>query len=274
MSAAITPQQLASLFPRPKGIPKDMWDYPATTVPPGASYALSDYTIDCGDWNALDFQVKMSGTTPSVDVQVVQGDAAGGSNFLPVPDSAGKQTAVTTSKGFRCEIGRRYVRIQLSNFSGTGVAVQVSCIPYLSGASTEVTVNNTADQNLAQVGGATVSLGQKVAASSIPVTLASDKPIPVDPSTGTLTDRSGTITAGGTAQQLAAANTNRRYLLIQNEHATETLWFNFTTTATAAEPSFQIPAGGSFVMEAGYISTEAVSVIAATTGHPWTAKEG
>ncbi|MDE2040679.1 MAG: hypothetical protein KGO96_13915 [Elusimicrobia bacterium] len=92
---------------------------------------------------------------------------------------------------------------------------------------------------------------------------------------GTLTDRSGTITTGGTAQQLAAANASRKYLVIQNQHATEVLWFNFTTTAVQSEPSFQLAAGGgSFVMEGEFVSTEAVSVIAATTGHPWTAKEG
>ena len=92
---------------------------------------------------------------------------------------------------------------------------------------------------------------------------------------GTLTDRSGTITAGGTAQTLAAANTARKYLLIQNLHATEVLWVNFTTAAVANQPSLQLAAaGGSLVMESSYVSTELVSVIAATTGHAFSAKEG
>lgn len=94
------------------------------------------------------------------------------------------------------------------------------------------------------------------------------------PAQGTLTDRSGTVTTGGTAQTLAGANSSRKYLLIVNDSASETLWFNFTTTAVASQPSIPIQPNGSFVMEASYVSTEAVSVIAATTGHAFSAKEG
>ena len=95
----------------------------------------------------------------------------------------------------------------------------------------------------------------------------------VVPSPGTLTDRSGTITAGGAAQTLAASNAIRKYLFIQNLHATEALWLNFTTAAVESQPSISIPAGGSFVMEASFVSPELVSVIAATTTHPFAAKE-
>jgi hypothetical protein len=89
--------------------------------------------------------------------------------------------------------------------------------------------------------------------------------LPVTPTQGTLTDRSGTITTGGTAQQLAAANTSRKYLLIQNTGNTD-LWFNFTTTAVQGQPSFKLSPGASFVMEHSYVSTEAVSILGATTG--------
>lgn len=95
----------------------------------------------------------------------------------------------------------------------------------------------------------------------------------VKPSSGNLTDRSGAITTGATAQQLAAANTARKYLLIQNLDSGEDLWINFTTTAVADRPSIRIPPDGTFVMEGSFVSTELVSVIAATTGHEWTAKE-
>lgn len=97
----------------------------------------------------------------------------------------------------------------------------------------------------------------------------------ISPAQGALTDRSGTITSGGAAQNAMAANTSRKYLFILNPAtATEVLWFNLTTTATAASPSIQLAAGQSFVMEAGFVSTAAVSVIAATTGHAFTALEG
>ena len=89
---------------------------------------------------------------------------------------------------------------------------------------------------------------------------------------GTMTDRSGTITSGGTAQTIMAANANRKYLLIQNSSDTA-MWCNFTTTAVASQPSFTLIAGASFVMENNAISTEAISCIGATTGKIFTAKE-
>lgn len=90
---------------------------------------------------------------------------------------------------------------------------------------------------------------------------------------GTLTNRSGSITLGGTAQQLAAANTARRYLFVQNISAGD-LWINFTTTAVADQPSIQMPSGATFDMEGSFVSTEAISIIGATTGQKFVAKEG
>ena len=89
---------------------------------------------------------------------------------------------------------------------------------------------------------------------------------------GTLTDRSGTITTGGTAQQLAPVNVTRRYLFVENV-GTAILWINFTTTAVQSQPSIEIPAGYSFVMEDGFVSTELMSIIGPTTGQAFTAKE-
>lgn len=93
----------------------------------------------------------------------------------------------------------------------------------------------------------------------------------------TLTDRSGTITTGGTAQSLAAANTDRRYLLVQNPDTNGSdLWVDFGgTAAVQASPSVQIKPGGSYEAVGRYqCPTGAVSVIGATTGMPFTAKEG
>lgn len=90
---------------------------------------------------------------------------------------------------------------------------------------------------------------------------------------GTLTNRSGTITLGGTAQTLAAANATRKYILIENVSSGD-LWINFTTTAVINQPSFKIVANGSFVMEGTFISTELISIIGATTSQAFTAKEG
>lgn len=92
------------------------------------------------------------------------------------------------------------------------------------------------------------------------------------PTASTLTDCSGSITSGGTAQSLVASNSTRKYLFIQNSSDT-TMWINFTTTAVANQPSIQLTAGSSFVMEGMFVSTEAVSTIGATTGKVYTCKQ-
>lgn len=87
-----------------------------------------------------------------------------------------------------------------------------------------------------------------------------------------LTDRSGTITAGGTAQTAVPASRGRVLLLIQNPSSeVESLWFSTEGTATAASPSIELQPGQTYE-SAGIVPTGAVSVIAATTNHPFTIK--
>lgn len=84
------------------------------------------------------------------------------------------------------------------------------------------------------------------------------------------TDRSGTITAGGTAQQLAPANVARKLLKGQNL-STGDLWINEVGgTAAAQQPAYRIPAGGTFSVN----TSAAVSIFGATTGQAFTATEG
>lgn len=106
----------------------------------------------------------------------------------------------------------------------------------------------------------------------LPVTSSGASPTVIAPKQGTLTDRSGTIASGGTAQTLAAANANRTYLLIQN-NGTADLWINFTTTAVQNQPSLKLPVGATYVSDPQFISTEAVSIIGPTTAQTFTAKE-
>jgi hypothetical protein len=91
---------------------------------------------------------------------------------------------------------------------------------------------------------------------------------------GSLTDRSGTVAVGGTQQTLAGINSVRRYLLVQNIDDGEDLWINFTTVAVTDQPSIRLGPGESFTMEGSFVSPQLVSVIAATSGHKFTAKEG
>jgi hypothetical protein len=87
------------------------------------------------------------------------------------------------------------------------------------------------------------------------------------------TDRSGTLGAASVAQQIMAANLSRRYLLVQNV-SSGSLWINFNANANLNQPSILLAAdGGSFVMEGSAIVTDSVSVIGATLGQAYTAKE-
>lgn len=94
---------------------------------------------------------------------------------------------------------------------------------------------------------------------------------------GALTDKSGSITLGGTAQTIAAANQNRRYFLIQNISDTA-LWVNFGTTAVADQPSIKLgpdsgSGGGTLVFEGNFCPNGLVSLIGATTGKKFVCKE-
>lgn len=110
-------------------------------------------------------------------------------------------------------------------------------------------------------------------------TAGAAKVVLVDPSTGapqaaqgTLTNRSGTVTAGGTAQQLAGANAARMGFSIQNL-STGDLWVNTLGTAAAAQPSIKLAAGVYFETPAGYGAVGAISIFGATTGQAFSARE-
>lgn len=92
---------------------------------------------------------------------------------------------------------------------------------------------------------------------------------------GGLIDGSGTITAGATAQQVFTQNTGRQYLLIQNI-STGDLWVNFGVTAVQLQPSIKLVAGASVEFSSagtGVVPTALVSIIGATTGQAFVAKQ-
>ncbi len=115
------------------------------------------------------------------------------------------------------------------------------------------------------------------ASNPLPVTSSG-----ISPLVGTFTDESGSVTLGGTSQTLAAANTSRKRIIIQNPldatgqgiATAENLCINFTSAASAsAGSSFCLLPGGSYDSEAGPVTSELITVVAATTGHKWAAKE-
>lgn len=113
-------------------------------------------------------------------------------------------------------------------------------------------------------------VGNQVQITGAPVTIT---PAPV--TQGALTDRSGDIAVGATSEEVMPANANRRYMIIQNLSISDVMWIDFGVDAVEDQPSLQLAAnGGSFVMEGSFICTQAVNIICATGGEPYSAKEG
>jgi len=83
-------------------------------------------------------------------------------------------------------------------------------------------------------------------------------------------DKSGSITAGGTAQVAMVANGGRQGFVFQNVSAGD-LWVDFTGTAVADKPSIKVVAGALLdCSDGGICPITAMSVIGATTGQKFT----
>lgn len=88
---------------------------------------------------------------------------------------------------------------------------------------------------------------------------------------GSLVDKSGTCTLGGTAQTIAAYNAGRRYLLVANISDTA-MQINIGATATA--DSIPLAATTGKLEWFAFIPTGLVSMLCATTGKKFVCKEG
>lgn len=99
-------------------------------------------------------------------------------------------------------------------------------------------------------------------------------PLPVYlPSSQALVNRSSTITTGGTAQQLMASNTSRMGWSLRN-NSIGSLWFNeLGSTAIIGQPSFELKAGEYYESPPNGSGESAISIIGATTGQSFTARE-
>lgn len=137
-------------------------------------------------------------------------------------------------------------------FFQTTQPISASALPLPSGAATAT-----------GVAAVVTALGSPLQAGGTVVTAT--------PSLTACTDRSGTITAGGTAQVLAAANPSRVFLKGQNI-STSDLWINETggTAAVNAAGSYVIGARGTFSIS----TSRSISIYGATTGQAFTATEG
>ena len=99
-----------------------------------------------------------------------------------------------------------------------------------------------------------------------------DFAIKIFPTSTAPTNGSGSITTGGTAQNALSANSGRKYLFIQNV-STGDLWFSSIATAVQDQPSIRLRPGDSYENPPHFCPTGAISVIGATTGQKFTARE-
>lgn len=163
--------------------------------------------------------------------------------------------------------------------AGGGTTVNIDNSQFSSLDSSLTSIDNSSsssEQSLSNIDASTSSIDAST--STINTTLNTisgkvDVPLSsVGQQRGALTDGSGTITTGGTSQQIFAANAARKYLLVVNVSALD-LWINFGVAAVQTQPSIKITPNGSFVMEGFFVSTETVNIIGATTGTVFTAKQ-
>jgi hypothetical protein len=132
----------------------------------------------------------------------------------------------------------------------------------------------TERDNLIQVGGSPISLGQTTKTASLPVTLASDQGnlgTTATPTQATPTTTTPTVT-DSTSFTLVAANASRKYLLIQNDSAANVLVSLSGATLTGIVPTstnkgIVLVPGSSYENPAHYCSTAAITVYQ-TSGGP------
>lgn len=81
-----------------------------------------------------------------------------------------------------------------------------------------------------------------------------------------------TITAGGSHQPLANANSVRRGWWLQN-HSTGDLWIGKGATAAAAPPCIKVAAGALYECPQHMVTGDALRVFGATTGQSFSFEE-
>lgn len=91
----------------------------------------------------------------------------------------------------------------------------------------------------------------------------------------TLADASGTVTTGGTSQQVLPVHPDRSYLFCQNPvGAAGTLFVNIGAAASTTGGSYELAPGGTMTFVVPFVPTNAVNVTSATTGARFICKGG
>ena len=126
--------------------------------------------------------------------------------------------------------------------------ISAASLPLPTGAATETTLAaRLADATFT---GRINTLGQKTMANSTPVVLASDQSaVPTKQTSSTAT--TSQVTSSASNVTILAANANRLGAVILND-SNKTLYLKYGATATTADHSYQLRAGDSHELYAGY----------------------
>ena len=148
-----------------------------TFAEPVSRAATSTRYVDCSRFNAIHIDCYVNATGASFDL-IIEGSNSASGVFLPLSDPSATRAGITGSLTFNVLVGAAYARARIANVSGTfasGQGIQVFATAYIAGGTNTINTVSLANENLVQVSGSTITLGQKIMASSLPVVIASDQ---------------------------------------------------------------------------------------------------
>jgi hypothetical protein len=197
----------------------------------------------------------------SIDGKVPAKGSATSANATPVVIASDQAAVPVTVSGVATAANQAT--------SNTSLATIATNTTGASTAANQATSNTSLATIATNTTGASTAAKQDTGNTSLATIAASVGPV-------SPTDRSAKITTGGTAQSLMGSNSTRRGYWFQNQ-STGDLWINELGTAVvlaAGTPqSLQIPAGTYYESPMNGTPTGAISVIGATTGQQFAARE-
>lgn len=101
-----------------------------------AAAMLADIAVDCRCANALNVEVRVSGSSPSATISV-EGAPERGGNYLPLRDPEASRSGVAADTSFDVVVGTAWARIRLADVSGSfgyGRGFTVIATPYIAPA--------------------------------------------------------------------------------------------------------------------------------------------
>jgi hypothetical protein len=188
-----------------------------------------------------------------------RGTAINGNSSAINTGSALEQTWEGSIAGFKA------IYVICSAFTSGAATVQIG----LTAANYAHAIINTVAQNLTQVNGTPIALGQNTKVNSIPVTLPSDASIPIN--TGTPTETAVSVGTGNTS--VLAANANRKFLSLIND-SNNTIYVTLSGTNAALNTGIRLNANGGAILLDRYVPTAAVKAIATAASSNLLVEEG